>query len=107
MSMFHRRHRPPPPVHVIRIEELEFLMASIADLTAAVNALVTVEQEVVVALGAAVPTGTVLSADDQAALDSAVATVQSVAQTLTAALPPAAPTPPAEGGSTAADNPSA
>lgn len=99
--MFRRKRRYPPPtqpsprVVLTRILGMEKLVANIADLTAAVNALVTVEQQVLDALNAQPqpPTSTVLTADDQAALDAAVQTVQSVSATLSAALPVAAPAP--------------
>lgn len=92
-----RRYQPPPqpsprPV-AVRIPGMEQLVANIADLTTAVNNLVGVEQSIVDALThPRPPTGTVLTAEDQAALDSAVTTVQSVAATLRDALPVTPPT---------------
>ncbi len=98
-----RRLQPPTPpsqrIVLVRIPGMEQLVAAISDLTAAVTQLVTVEQQVVDALHNTTPDGTTkLSAADQAALDAAVTTVQSVASTLSAALPPApaAPAPVAE-----------
>jgi hypothetical protein len=86
---------------------MEQFMSTIADLTAAVQGLTDVEGQILAVLTAP-PAGdgqTVLSADDQAALDANVDAVNTAVANLTAALPVAPPVEPAPGDGT--DQPTA
>jgi hypothetical protein len=106
------RHQPPPIINV-RIPELEILVAVIADLAVATADLTAAVTSAVDVLTTPPTTGdtTVLSAADQATLDTAVAAVQEATANLTAVLPVVTgdgsgeTLPPVDGGDTGTDQP--